>query len=173
MKRKIRLSERGLLLGLYAILIFMLVQDWVPLGTLNDVDAVSEVHSFKDLLTAMLINAGQIVLLIFIVRMFIGRRYPVWARLWLIIHQGFIFAGALMAWWIPYLFGIGAEEKVEPYSIMFGSTHTFLPEMNGLTPNTLHTCFHAVLLFCLLLTLYISFTGPKKNKKRKKSRRTH
>ena len=173
MKRKIRLSERGLLLGLYAILILMLFQDWVPLGTLNDVDAVSRVHSFKDLLVSMLINAGQIVLLIFIVRLFIGRRYPVWARLWLIIHQGFIFAGALMAWWIPYLLGIGAEEKAESYRIMFGNTHAFLPEMNGITPNTLHTGLHAVLLICLLLTLYLSFTGPKKKKKRKKSRRTH
>ncbi|MGM9920444.1 MAG: hypothetical protein ACI33O_04305 [Bhargavaea sp.] len=173
MKRKIRLPERGLLLGLYAILIFMLVQDWVPLGSLNDVDSVFQVHSFTDILTSTLINAGQFVLLIFIVRLFIGRRYPVWARLWLIIHQGFIFAGALMAWWIPYLFGVGAEEKAEPYRIMFGSTHSFLPEMNGITPNTLHTGLHAVLLICLLLTIYITFTGPKKTKKRKKSRRTH
>lgn len=170
MKRKIRLSERGLLLGLYAILLLMLVQDWVPLGSLNDIDSVFQVHSFTDILTSTLINAGQFVLLIFIVRLFIGRRYPGWARLWLIIHQGFILAGVLMAWWIPYLFGIGAEEKTEPYGITFGNTHAFLPEMNGITPNTLHTGFHAVLLICFLLTCYMAFTGPNK---KKKSRRTH
>jgi hypothetical protein len=66
-------------------------------------------------------------------------------------------------WWIPYFFGYGAEERVDRYQQMFGDTHSFLPEINGIVPNTLHVIFHSLLLLCIILTIYISFTTKKKN----------
>jgi len=164
MERNIRLSEKLLLAGLSFIFLFMTVQDLVPLGPLNDVQAIAEVRSFNELLMVTAFGAVQFLLLMGGVIYFMGKRYPIWARLWLIIHQGSIIVGALFAWWIPYLFGIGAEQKVDSYNQMFGNTHSFLPVMNGIVPNTLHTIFHATLFICILLTIYISLTGTRKKK---------
>lgn len=163
MQRQICGAEVWLVAGLCLIFLFMLLHDWVPLGQLNDVQAVAETRSTQELIVVTAFGAGQIALLLGLVLFFIGKRYPIWARLWLIIHQGFILAGALHAWWIPYLFGYGAAERVERYEAMFGNTHAFLPVNNGIVPNTLHVLFHATLLFCLILAIYISFTRPQRS----------
>lgn len=160
MHRQIRWAEVSLVAGLCLIFLFMLVHDWVPLGQLNDVQAVADTRSTQELVVVTAVGTGQIVLLLALVLFFIGKRYPMWARLWLIIHQGFILAGALLDWWIPYFFGYGAAERVERYNAMFGNTHAFLPVNNGIVPNTLHVLFHTTLLLCFILAIYISFTRP-------------
>lgn len=162
MKREIRLSEKLLLAGFSFILLFMIVQDLIPLGPLNDVQAIAKNRSFSELLMVTMIGTVQFLLLTGGLIYFMGKRYALWVKLWLFIHQVCIFAGALIAWWIPYLFGIGAEQRVEKYNQMFGDTHTFLPVMNGIVPNTLHTIFHIVLLTCIILTTYISLSDLKK-----------
>lgn len=165
MKREIRFSEKLLLSGFCFILLFMFMQDWVPLGSLNDVQAIAEERPFNELIIVTMINVVQILLLIGFVIIFMGKRYPVWIKLWLIIHQVCIFAGALLDWWIPYFFGYGSDQRVKRYHQMFGDTHSFLPEMNGIVPNTFHTIFHIVLLFCIILTIYIALTDSGKKGK--------
>ena len=61
MKREIRFSEKLLLIGYGIILLFMFVQDWIPIGSLNDVEAILEINSFDYVLTTTIINAGQIL----------------------------------------------------------------------------------------------------------------
>lgn len=161
MKRNIRLSEKLLLIGLIFIFLFMIVHDFVPLGPFNDVEAILNDRPLKELIFVTIVNAGQILLIIIGVLFFIGKKYPIIIKLWLIIHQSCIFIGALIAWWIPYIFGIGAEQRVERYQEMFGNTHSFLPIMNGIVPNTIHTIFHFTLLFCIILTIYICVTNNK------------
>lgn len=163
-EREVRFSEKLLLAGFSFILLFMLVHDWVPLGTLNDVQAVAQENSFQELIIVTLIGSVQFLLLIGLVLLFIGKKYPIWVKLWLVIHQVFIFIGVLIDWWIPYFFGIGAEKRVETYNQMFGNTHTFLPTMNGIAPNTLHIVFHSVLFGCILLTIYIFISDARKRK---------
>nr|WP_246187584.1 hypothetical protein [Ornithinibacillus caprae] len=150
--------------GFSFILLFMIVQDWVPLGSLNDVQAIAEDRSFNELFLVTLIGVVQILLLMTFVVIFIGKRYPIWIKLWLVIHQICIFAGVLIDWWIPYFFGYGAEQRVERYNQMFGDTHSFLPELNGIVPNTLHTMFHTTLLICIILTIYIMVTDSRKTR---------
>jgi hypothetical protein len=164
MTRHVRNSERFLLLGLGLILVFMVTHDWISFGSLNDIQAVKEVHTFNELVTVTMINGVQILILMGLVLIFIGKRYPIFVKLWLIIHPACIFVGALYAWWIPYFTGIGAEAKVERYQQMFGNTHSFLPVINGIVPNTLHVIFHSLLFTCILLAIYISFTGSKERK---------
>lgn len=161
MKRNIRLSEKLLLIGLIFIFLLMIVHDFVPLGPFNDVEAILNDRPLKELIFVTIVNAGQILLIIIGVLFFIGKKYPIIIKLWLIIHQSCIFIGALIAWWIPYIFGIGAEQRVERYQEMFGNTHSFLPIMNGIVPNTIHTIFHFTLLFCIILTIYICVTNNK------------
>lgn len=159
MKRNIRLSEKLLLIGLIFIFLLMIVHDFVPLGPFNDVEAILNDRPLKELIFVTVVNAGQILLIIIGVLFFIGKKYPIIIKLWLIIHQSCIFIGALIAWWIPYIFGIGAEQRAERYQEMFGNTHSFLPIMNGIVPNTIYTIFHFTLLFCIILTIYICVTN--------------
>lgn len=161
MKRNIRLSEKLLLIGLIFIFLLMIVHDFVPLGPFNDVEAILNDRPLKELIFVTVVNAGQILLIIIGVLFFIGKKYPIIIKLWLIIHQSCIFIGALIAWWIPYIFGIGAEQRAERYQEMFGDTHSFLPIMNGIVPNTIYTIFHFTLLFCIILTIYICVTNNK------------
>ncbi|MBM7601016.1 hypothetical protein JOC34_003437 [Virgibacillus halotolerans] len=163
MKRDIRLSEKFLVLGYIFILLFMIVQDLVPLGALNDIEAIASVESFNEIIVTMLIGAVQILLILGGVLLFIGKRYPLLVRIWLLVHPTCILLGAIMSWWIPYLLGTGTEEKVERFNIMFGNTHSFLPIMNGIVPNTLHTMFHLVLLICIILTSYVFLTSRDKD----------
>ncbi|MBU9711930.1 hypothetical protein [Evansella tamaricis] len=161
MKREIRLSEKLLMGGFSFILLFMIVQDWIPLGSLNDIAAIAQDRTASEIVIITLIGAVQILILMGVVLFYMGRRYPVWIKLWLLIHPTFIFAGALMDWWIPYFFGYGAEVRVERYTLMFGNTHSFLPPMNGIVPNTLHIFFHSLLFLCIILIIYITLWNPK------------
>lgn len=164
MNRNIRQSEKFLVIGYIIILLFMIVQDLVPLGALNDIEAISSAESFNEIIVTTLIGTVQIILILGGVLLFIGKRYPILVKIWLLAHPSFILLGAIMSWWIPYLFGTGTEEKIERFNNMFGNTHSFLPVMNGMVPNTLHTIFHLVLLICIILTSYIFLTGYKKDK---------
>ncbi|QUW23564.1 hypothetical protein JSQ81_08700 [Sporosarcina sp. Marseille-Q4063] len=156
MKRNIRKSEKALLFGFSLLFLFMMLHDWVPLGSLNDIQAVSAESSKKELVIVTSIGAMQILLVMTILLFFIGKNYPIWAKLWLFIHPSCIFVGAMMSWWIPYLFGFGAEERAERYQVIFGNTHSLLPVKNGIVPNTLHSLFHMTLLLCIILVIYIT-----------------
>ncbi|SFA94787.1 hypothetical protein SAMN04488072_10485 [Lentibacillus halodurans] len=166
MKREIHMSEKLFVLGLALILLFMLMHDWVSLGSLNDVDAISSEKTTGELIQSILINAGQFLILMTITLIYIGKRYPIWARLWLVIHLASILYGAIASWWLPYFFG-ASQEMAESYHIMFGNTHAFLPEMNGITPNTIHVIFHFTLLLTLVLAIYIAATKGKIKSKAK------
>ncbi len=83
----------------------------------------------------------------------ISRHYPGWLWSWLWISYGMLFAGELAAWWVPYLLR-PQPERAARYQAMFGNTHAFLPERNGIVPNTLHCLLHAATV-ALLLTLAV------------------
>lgn len=165
MKRDIRLSEKFLVLGYILILLFMIVQDLVPLGPLNDIEAISSVESLNEIIVTMLIGTVQILLILGGILLFIGKGYPLLVKIWLLVHPSFILLGAIMSWWIPYLLGTGTEEKIERFNTMFGNTHSFLPILNGMVPNTLHTMFHLVLLICIVLTSFVFLTSHDKDNK--------
>lgn len=160
MKRRISFSESLFIFGLGLLLIFMLIHDWVPLGSLNNVQAIQLAHTKSELVQMTTIQTLSILIVIIIAVIYIGKRYPIWAKLWLIIHLGCIMVGAIFAWWIPYFFG-SSEERVGRYNFMFGDTHSFLPAMNGIVPNTIHVLFHLTLLLTWILSIYIGLKKPK------------
>lgn len=73
MKRKVRLSEKLLLIGFSFILLFMVIHDWVPLGSLNDVEAIAADRSVSELLIVTFIGVAQILLLMGFVLFFMGK----------------------------------------------------------------------------------------------------
>jgi hypothetical protein len=61
-----------------------------------------------------------------------------------------LFCGLLQAWWIPYLFH-PEPERAARYEVMFGATHAFLPQRNGIGVNTLHVIFHLATVALLIV----------------------
>ena len=130
---------------------FLLLHDWVPLGSLNDVQAVRAVDPLHKRVQVTLVTALPFALgLAFSSAYATASRHPTWVPAWLRLSYGSLFAGEIRAWWIPYLW------RSEPagaarYHTLFGNTHTFLPVRNGIAPNTLHVVLHLATLGVLLL----------------------
>ena len=123
--------------------IFLALHDWVPLGKLNDVKAARAANPGRKLLAATLISLTPFAVGLAASAIYFGRLYPEWLLWWLWISYGLLFVGELTAWWIPYLIH-PERERAARYQVMFGATHTFLPERNGIRPNTLHVILHIV-----------------------------
>ena len=112
----------NLLLALQAFhVLFLLLHDWIPLGSLNNVAAVRAANPAGKLLIGTLISTSF-----------------------------FLFYGELRAWWIPY-FGAPQPERAARYQTMFANTHSFLPARNGIPLNTLHVLLHAFTLATLVV----------------------
>jgi hypothetical protein len=130
--------------------LFLALHDWIPLGTLNDVKAIRAVVPGRKLIAGTLISLTPFAIGLGASAINFGRTYPAWLFWWLWISYGLLFVGELTAWWIPYLFH-PEPERAASYRAMFGTTHAFLPERNGIRPNTLHVILHIVTLTTLIV----------------------
>jgi hypothetical protein len=149
----------GALLGLQCFhVLFLALHDWVPLGTLNDVKAVRVANPANKLIMGTLISLTPFAIGLYYSAVHFGGRYPSWLVWWLWISYGLLFAGELRAWWVPYL--VRSEPaRVARYRSMFGATHAFLPERNGIRPNTLHVILHLATLATLLVLAVLTLSG--------------
>jgi len=95
------------------------------------VKGVRAANSGSKLLAATLISLAPFAVGLAASASYFGRAYPNWLYWWLCISYGFLFCGELQAWWIPYLF-FSQPERAARYQVMFGATHAFLPERNGI-----------------------------------------
>jgi hypothetical protein len=80
---------------------------------------------------------------------YFGRAYLGWVFWYLWITYGLACYGSLKAWWMPYLLRPDPA-LVTRYRTMYSGTHSFLPEHNGIRPNTLHVLFDIVTLAILI-----------------------
>jgi hypothetical protein len=124
-----------------AVVLFLLMHDWIPLGTLNNLRAIRREDSILRSIFVTLLPAIPAALGLFYSAKHFGQTYPDWLEMLLWITYGVFVLGLLRAWWIPYL--VKADpERAARYQIIFAGTHRFLPERNGMAPDTLHTVFH-------------------------------
>ena len=122
---------------------FLWVHDWLPLGSLNNVQAVRAADSFGRLVAVTLIQSLPFTALLLFCFAYTGRAYPHWLISALWVAYLALLIGQLRAWWVPYL--LRAEPvRAARYGAMFGNTHSFLPVRNGLVPNTAHVFLHVV-----------------------------
>jgi len=130
---------------------FLWGHDWVPLGRLNDVATVRRQDSTARLVRVTLIQSVPYTIgFVFgLFHWYTSKPYPDWLWYWLWISYGLLLLGELTAWWVPYL-GRPQPERATRYQAMFGGTHAFLPERNGLVPNTLHCVLHAATVATLV-----------------------
>jgi hypothetical protein len=133
---------------------FLWIHDWVPLGRLNDVAAVRKADSLQRLVIVTIVQSVPwTVGLIFSAKHF-RHPYPHWLVMWLWISYLLLFIGQLRAWWMPYLLKPDPERALR-YRQMFGNTHSFLTERNGMVPNTAHVLLHLATA-ATLLVLFVS-----------------
>ena len=130
---------------------FLLLHDWIPLGSLNAPAAVRSENPSGKLLIGTLLSTLPFAIALACSLHFQHLGYPHWLFHFLWITYLLLFIGELQAWWIPYLRG-AKSERVDRYEKMFGSTHALLPARNGIRINTLHLILHASTL-ALLITL--------------------
>jgi hypothetical protein len=141
-----------LLVALQAIQVAILwLHDWAPVPPLNDVAAVRAADSTTRLIVVTLVQSVPYSIgLAFSLAALPRGVLPGWLFDWLCISYGLLFLGELRAWWVPYL--VRPEPaRAARYRAMFGATHAFLPERNGLKPNTLHVVLHS----CTAATLVV------------------
>lgn len=131
---------------------FLWLHDWLPLGSLNDVRSVREQDTFRRLFIVTLVQSLPFTVLLVLSILHFGQRYPHWLISALWYAYGVLLVGQLRAWWLPYLFR-AEPERAARYRAMFGNTHSFLPERNGLVPNTAHIFLHV----CTAATLVVLF----------------
>lgn len=123
--------------------------DLVPLGPLNDTQAVRQEDSAGRLLITTIVQSAPFTfgLAWSVVQLRSG--FAGWLWTWLWVSYGVLFLGELRAWWWPYL--VRAEPaRAARYHRLFGRTHAFLPERNGVVPNTLHCGLHAATVATLV-----------------------
>ncbi len=152
----------GGLIGFQLVQVLILwLHDWLPAWPLNDVEAVRRADSVRRLVRVTIIQSAPYTIGLIGSFLAWGRPWPGWLGPWLWISYGLLFAGELRAWWIPYLFK-PEPDRAARYRAMFGRTHAFLPERNGLTPNTLHVALHActAATIALLDIAAIGWTEP-------------
>jgi hypothetical protein len=128
------------------------LHDWVPLGRLNDVAAARAADPDGRLARTTLIHSAPFTIgLAYSCVYSLGSgAYPGWLWWFLWISYGLLFIGELTAWWIPYLFRPDPSRAAR-YRSMFGNTQSFLPERNGITPNTLHCVLHLATVATLVV----------------------
>jgi hypothetical protein len=132
------------------VVLFVAFHNWIPLGTFNDVKGARAAFPGGKLLAITLINLTPVSIGLAGSAIYFGRTYPGWLIWWLWITYALACCGSMKAWWIPYLFradpGLAAR-----YRVMYGTTHAFLPERNGIKPNTLHVVFDVATVAILFL----------------------
>jgi hypothetical protein len=145
-------TVQGVLVGLECFAaLFVGLHNWVSLGALNDLKGVRAEFTRGKLLVTTLTNFTPVAIGLAGSVVYFGREYPGWLIWFLWIFYLLACFGSLKAWWIPYLFR-AEPERAARYQVMYGATHAFLPERNGIRPNTLHVIFDAAtvaILVCL------------------------
>jgi len=150
-----------LLLGPLVVLqafqvVVLWIHDWVPLGRLNDPAAVRAENGLSGLVRITFLQSVPWSIGLVGSLVCFNRPYPGWLWTWLWVSYLVLLAGELRAWWWPYLV-LPDQDRSDRYRRMFGRTHSFLPQRNGLVPNTLHVLLHAATLITVVLLSAIQF----------------
>lgn len=141
------------LIALQAFVVaFIGLHDWVQLGDLNDIRAVQAADSRDRLIRVTIYSTAPFAFALFACGVYANTRFPGWLNWYLYITYGMAALGMIRAWWGPYLLW-SEPVRAARYRAMFGRTRAFLPERNGIRPNTLHVSLHLVLVAIIVLLI--------------------
>ncbi len=130
--------------------LFVGLHNWIPLGALNNRRGVRIVFPTGKLLLTTLLNLTPTAFGFVASVVYFRRSFPEWLIWYLWIFYALALYGSLRAWWLPYLFRPDPALAAR-YRTMYAGTHAFLPERNGITPNTLHIIFDLLTIGTLIV----------------------
>ena len=140
------------------VVLFVGLHNWIPLGALNNRRGVRIVFPTTKLILTTLTNFVPAAFGLIASIVYVHRHFPGWLVWYLWIFSILAAYGSLKAWWIPYLF-VPDEQLAARYQPMYAGTHAFLPERNGITPNTLHIIFDVLTIAILAVLATLSIQG--------------
>lgn len=147
----------GVLLALQCfVVLFVALHNWIPLGALNNVSGIRVEFPTGKLLVTTLINFTPVAIGLAVSVLYVLRGHPGWVFWWLWITYGLACYGSFKAWWMPYLFRPDPQLAAR-YRTMYAETHAFLPERNGIRPNTLHVLFDVATIAILIDLAVLTF----------------
>jgi len=139
------------------VVLFIALHDWLPLGRLNNLAGIRAVDTTRRLVVVTVLSTLPFAIGLAASVYYAMTGFPMWVMVWLWISYGTGAYGMLRAWWIPYLL-IRDPVRAARYQQRFANTHAFLPARNGIRPDTLHVCFHVVLVVLIILLCILTFT---------------
>jgi hypothetical protein len=139
------------------VVLFIALHDWIPLGRLNNLAGIRAVDTPRRRVLVTVTSTLPFAIGLVASLYYARTGFPLWVMTWLWISYGTGAYGMLRAWWIPYLL-IPDPVRAARYQQRFAHTHAFLPTRNGIRPDTLHVCFHAVLVALIILLFVLTFT---------------
>ncbi len=142
----------------FLVALFIALHDWVPLGALSNRAALRATDTRARLLWVTLVSALPYAIGFVATAHYAATGFPMWLGylLWISYTAGLY--GMLRAWWVPYLL-VADPVRAARYQVRFANTHAFLPTRNGIRPDTLHICFHAVFIAAFILLCVLTFSA--------------
>ncbi|MBB2159163.1 hypothetical protein [Gluconacetobacter sacchari] len=127
------------------------LHDWLKLGPLNDARAARDIDGTGRLIVVTVVQSLPFTLFLAASMCYGRASLPLSLRRELLFCYALLLVGEIRAWWWPYL--VRADpRRAARYRSLFGKTHAFLPQRNGMVPNTLHCALHAATAAtCLML----------------------
>ena len=138
------------------VVVFIAIHDWIPLGRLNNLAGIRAVDSKAKLLIVTVLSTLPFAIGLAGSAYYAAAGFPMWLLYWLWISYGVAVYGMMRTWWLPYLVKPDPARTAR-YQQRFANTHAFLPLRNGIRPDTLHVCFHLVLVTLVVLLAILSF----------------
>jgi hypothetical protein len=138
------------------VMLFIALHDWVPLGRLSNLEAVRAADSTMKLFFVTVLSTLPFAIGLAASVYYAPVGNPIWLTWLLWITYGLAIYGMMRAWYWPYFFG-GDPARVQRYQQRFANTRAFLPTFHGIRPDTLHVCFHAVLVSTVALLGVLTF----------------
>jgi hypothetical protein len=146
------------ILGQFLVTLFIAIHDWIPLGGFSNREGVRTADSTAKLLGVTVLSTLPFAIGLAGTFYYSRQTLPSWLMWFLWITYTLGLYGMLKAWWIPYLMHADPVRAAR-YQQRFANTHAFLPERNGIRPDTLHFSFHVVLVATFVLLCWITASG--------------
>ncbi|GIM46656.1 hypothetical protein DNHGIG_22050 [Collibacillus ludicampi] len=84
-------SELAFIILQIIIVLFLMIHDWVPMGTLNDVKGVLSQNTVKQNLIITLINTIPFAVGLIISLVYAGKPYPLFVKMYLVLAYGTVY----------------------------------------------------------------------------------
>jgi hypothetical protein len=139
------------------ILFTEILDDWIPMYPLNDLNSLHSSHNKIGILISTIINSLFVAIPLGL-SVWYGVSAPLNIKKSIMYFYLGVSLGVIISWWVPYFVGSWPAHK-KKFEI-FKKTHQLLPPRgDNVVPNTLHILLHILIWTSLGLSFYFYQKG--------------